>query len=155
MQCGQLQITHCLVLQMSMHVLAGLHDGCNIVAETKAIELVVLEGRVRLWYQTIEIAVVCSQVNQHLEGDVILPGGIRRGRRERLKAREPRKVPANMSQKFIKTTGGWTMLYLFMILPLIGSCAFASSMIEKVFSLPCRAASTQTASESSSARRTT
>ena len=69
-----------LVLQMSMGMLSGLRHRGHIIPQPKTVELVVLECGIRLRYQPVEVAVVCSQVNQNLQRNVVLSRRVRGGR---------------------------------------------------------------------------
>ena len=72
---------------MGVFVLDGFRDRGSVVPQPETVELVVLERCVCLRNEAIEVDVVCSQVDEDFERNVVLARDIRRRWRECLQSR--------------------------------------------------------------------
>ena len=63
---------------MGMFVLDGFRHRGSVVPQPKTIEFVVLERCVCLWNEAVEVAVVCSQVDEDFQRNVVLARDIGR-----------------------------------------------------------------------------
>jgi hypothetical protein len=55
---------------------------CILTAQAEAIEFVIVEDRISLWYNAIEIATLASKINEDLERDGAIPRNFSASRRE-------------------------------------------------------------------------